>query len=196
MVFYIQDSDDVYGRFGFHPSERQSIQSQPEGRFLSLSFLREAGTLGDVRLAFTALYIPAGTLDPVRARDGVLNGTSANSVLFSSGQSRIQIILPIRNDAFLQNGARFLVQVLSQQTTSVKTWLSAFMFCMALAFNVYLYGPCFSVLSFLGLPRLKTWDNLKCLNNLLFSGTRVSRSACLVISNLEPWLFKWFGLWP
>lgn len=111
MVFYIQDSDDVYGRFGFHPRERQSIQSQPEGRFLSLSFLREAGTLGEVSLTFTALYIPAGTLDPARARDGVLNGSTANSLLFSSGLSRVQVILPIRNDAFLQNGARFLIQV-------------------------------------------------------------------------------------
>ncbi|XP_053337317.1 adhesion G-protein coupled receptor V1 [Clarias gariepinus] len=119
MIFYIQDSDDIYGRFGFHPRERQSIQSQPEGRFLSLSFLREAGTLGEVRLAFSALYIPAGTLDPARARDGVLNGTSANSLLFSSGQSRAQVILPIRNDAFLQNGARFLIQLDSLQLVNI-----------------------------------------------------------------------------
>ncbi|XP_026994314.2 adhesion G-protein coupled receptor V1 isoform X1 [Tachysurus fulvidraco] len=119
MVFYIQDSDDVYGRFGFHPLERQSIQSQPEGRFLSLSFLREAGTLGEVRLAFTALYIPAGTLDPARARDGVLNGTSANSLLFSSGQARVQLTLPIRNDAFLQNGARFLIQLDTLQLVNI-----------------------------------------------------------------------------
>lgn len=150
MIFYIQDSDDIYGRFGFHPRERQSIQSQPEGRFLSLSFLREAGTLGEVRLAFSALYIPAGTLDPARARDGVLNGTSANSLLFSSGQSRAQVILPIRNDAFLQNGARFLIQVLSQQTANhVKTWSSTPVFCMALAFNLFAYSPCLYVLSFL-----------------------------------------------
>ncbi|GAA6109100.1 adhesion G-protein coupled receptor V1 isoform X1 [Tachysurus ichikawai] len=119
MVFYIQDSDDVYGRFGFHPRERQSIQSQPEGRFLSLSFLREAGTLGEVRLAFTALYIPAGTLDPTRARDGVLNGTSANSLLFSSGQARVQLTLPIRNDAFLQNGAHFLIQLDTLQLVNI-----------------------------------------------------------------------------
>ncbi|MCI4392676.1 hypothetical protein PGIGA_G00148550 [Pangasianodon gigas] len=119
MVFYIQDSDDVYGRFGFHPRERQSIQSQPEGRFLSLSFLREAGTLGEVRLAFTALYVPAGILDPARARDGVLNGTSANSLLFSSGQSRVQLTLPIRNDAFLQNGAHFLIQLDSLQLVNI-----------------------------------------------------------------------------
>ncbi|KTG04367.1 hypothetical protein cypCar_00003794 [Cyprinus carpio] len=48
MVFFIQDSDDVYGLFGFHPRENQSIQSQPEGRFLSLSFLREGGTMGEL----------------------------------------------------------------------------------------------------------------------------------------------------
>ncbi len=111
MVFFIQDSDDVYGQFGFHPRENQSIQSQPEGRFLSLSFLREEGTMGEVRLTLSVLYIPARPLDPSRARDGVLNGTSVNSVLFSSGQSRAQLILPIRNDAFLQNGAHFLIQV-------------------------------------------------------------------------------------
>lgn len=138
MVFYIQDSDDVYGRFDFHPHERQSIQSQPEGRFLSLIFLREAGTLGEVRLAFTAFYIPAGTLNPARARDGVLNGTSANSLLFSSGQSRVQLILPIRNDAFLQNGAHFLIQVFSQQTTRVNTWKSSFVFCMVLTQCLFL----------------------------------------------------------
>ncbi|XP_062873808.1 adhesion G-protein coupled receptor V1 [Trichomycterus rosablanca] len=119
MVFYIQDSDDVYGRFGFHSAERQSIQSQPEGRFLSLSFLREGGTLGEVRLVFTALYIPVGSLDPARARDGVLNGTSANSLLFSSGQSRVQLILPIRNDAFLQNGAHFLILLDSLQLVNI-----------------------------------------------------------------------------
>lgn len=111
LVFYIQDSDDVYGQFSFHPKENQSIQSQPDGRFLSLSFLRVGGTLGEVRLSLTVLYIPARPLESSQAREGVLNGTSINSVLFSSGQSRAQLILPIRNDAFLQNGARFLIQV-------------------------------------------------------------------------------------
>lgn len=111
MLFYIQDSDDVYGRLGFHSPERQSIQSQPEGRFLSLSFLREGGTLGDVRLMITALYIPVGILDSARARDGVLNATSTISLLFRSGQSVVQLILPIRNDAFLQNRAHFLILV-------------------------------------------------------------------------------------
>nr|Q6JAN0.1 RecName: Full=Adhesion G-protein coupled receptor V1; AltName: Full=G-protein coupled receptor 98; AltName: Full=Monogenic audiogenic seizure susceptibility protein 1 homolog; AltName: Full=Very large G-protein coupled receptor 1; Flags: Precursor [Danio rerio]AAT07468.1 very large G-protein coupled receptor-1 [Danio rerio] len=119
MVFFIQDSDDVYGRFGFHPRENQSIQSQPEGRFLSLSFLREGGTLGEVRLTLTALYIPARPLDPSRARDGVLNGTSVNTVLFSSGQSRAQLILPIRNDAFLQNGAHFRIQLDSVELVNI-----------------------------------------------------------------------------
>ncbi|XP_051546873.1 adhesion G-protein coupled receptor V1 isoform X1 [Myxocyprinus asiaticus] len=119
MVFYIQDSDDVYGQFGFHPKENQSIQSQPEGRFLSLSFLREGGTLGEVRLTLTTLYIPARPLDPSRARDGVLNGTSVNSVLFNTGQSRAQLILPIRNDAFLQNGAHFLMQLDSVQLVDI-----------------------------------------------------------------------------
>ncbi|XP_072520807.1 adhesion G-protein coupled receptor V1 isoform X2 [Salminus brasiliensis] len=119
MVFYIQDSDDVYGRFGFHPNETQSIQSRPDVRFLSLSFLREGGTLGEVRLALTALYIPAGPLDPTRARGGVLNGTGTNSVLFSSGQSKVQLILPIRNDAFLQNGAHFLIQLDSLQVVNI-----------------------------------------------------------------------------
>ncbi|RXN21226.1 G- coupled receptor 98-like protein [Labeo rohita] len=119
MVFFIQDSDDVYGQFGFHPRENQSIQSQPDGRFLSLSFLRQGGTMGEIQLTLTALYIPARPLDPSRARDGVLNGTSVNSVLFSSGQSRAQLILPIRNDAFLQNGARFLIQLDSVQLVNI-----------------------------------------------------------------------------
>ncbi|KAI1900416.1 hypothetical protein AGOR_G00049720 [Albula goreensis] len=111
MVFYIQDSDDVYGLFRFHPREEQQIQSQPAGRFLSLSFLREGGTLGLVRLSFTALYIPAGPVDPARARDGVLNGTRDNSILFLGGQSEGRLKLPIRNDAFLQNGAHFVIQL-------------------------------------------------------------------------------------
>ncbi|XP_030633613.1 adhesion G-protein coupled receptor V1 [Chanos chanos] len=119
LVFYIQDSDDVYGRFGFHPAMEQSIQSHPEGRYLSLSFLREGGMLGVVRLDFTALYIPAGPLDPARAKDRVLNGTSANSLLFTSGQALAQVTLPIRNDAFLQNGARFLIVLDSVQLMSI-----------------------------------------------------------------------------
>ena len=112
MLFYIQDSDDVYGTFRFHPGEEQSIQSQPQGRFLSLGFLREGGALGEVSLGLSALYLPAGAgLDPALARDGVLNGSRSTSLRFSSGQTRAGLSLPIRNDAFLQNGARFLVQV-------------------------------------------------------------------------------------
>ncbi|XP_056157733.1 adhesion G-protein coupled receptor V1 isoform X2 [Lampris incognitus] len=111
MVFYIQDSDDVYGMFRFHPQEEQSIQSHPEGRFLSLSFLREGGTLGKVSLTLTALYIPTGPLDPSLARDHVLNGSRSVSVVFSHGQEQAHLILPIRNDAFLQNGAHFLIQL-------------------------------------------------------------------------------------
>ncbi|XP_036383544.1 LOW QUALITY PROTEIN: adhesion G-protein coupled receptor V1 [Megalops cyprinoides] len=121
MVFYIQDSDDVYGLFRFHPAEEQRIQSQPSGRFLSLSFLRERGTLGDVRLGFTALYIPAGLVDPTRARDGVLNGTRANSVVFFDGQSLVRLTLPIRNDAFLQNGAHFVIQLDSVDLVNINT---------------------------------------------------------------------------
>ncbi|XP_057203010.1 adhesion G-protein coupled receptor V1-like isoform X1 [Triplophysa rosa] len=119
MVFFIQDSDDVYGQFSFHPKENQSIQSQPEGRYLSLSLLREGGTLGEVRLTLTALYIPARPLESSQAREGVLNGTSINSLMFSSGQSRAQLTLPIRNDAFLQNGAHFLIQLDSVQLVNI-----------------------------------------------------------------------------
>uniref|UniRef100_A0A673Z153 Adhesion G-protein coupled receptor V1 n=1 Tax=Salmo trutta TaxID=8032 RepID=A0A673Z153_SALTR len=119
MMFYLQDSDDVYGLFRFHPEENQNIQSQPDGRFLSLSFLREGGTLGEVALALTALYIPAGPVDPGLARDGVLNGSRSTTVLFSQGQDLTRLTLPIRNDAFLQNGAHFLIQLHSVDLVSI-----------------------------------------------------------------------------
>ncbi|XP_060927102.1 adhesion G-protein coupled receptor V1 [Limanda limanda] len=110
MVFYIQDSDDVYGLFRFDPSKEQSIQSQPTGRFLSLSFIREGGTLGDVSMTLTALYIPAGPIDPSLARDQILNVSRSVNVVF--GRERVvNVTLPIRNDAFLQNGANFLIQL-------------------------------------------------------------------------------------
>ncbi|XP_029296357.1 LOW QUALITY PROTEIN: adhesion G-protein coupled receptor V1 [Cottoperca gobio] len=110
MVFYIQDSDDVYGLFRFDPAKEQSIQSQPEGRFLSLSFLRDGGTLGNVSMTLTALYIPAGPIDPALARDQVLNVSRFVHVVFSL-ERMVHVILPIRNDAFLQNGAHFLIQL-------------------------------------------------------------------------------------
>ncbi|XP_051279685.1 adhesion G-protein coupled receptor V1 isoform X2 [Dicentrarchus labrax] len=110
IVFYIQDSDDVYGLFRFDPAKEQSIQSQPEGRFLSLNFLRDGGTLGDVTMTLTALYIPAGPIDPALARDQVLNVTRSINVVFSR-ERMVHVILPIRNDAFLQNGAHFLIQL-------------------------------------------------------------------------------------
>ncbi|XP_069555964.1 adhesion G-protein coupled receptor V1 [Brachyistius frenatus] len=110
MVFYIEDSDDVYGLFWFNSAKEQSIQSQPEGRFLSLHFLRDGGTLGDVSMTLTALYIPAGPIDPALARDQVLNVSRSINVVFSREQM-VHVILPIRNDAFLQNGAHFLIQL-------------------------------------------------------------------------------------
>ncbi|XP_075960449.1 adhesion G-protein coupled receptor V1 [Anarhichas minor] len=110
IVFYIQDSDNVYGLFRFDPTKEQSIQSQPEGRFLLLNFLREGGTLGDVSLALTALYIPAGPIDPALAGDQVLNVSRSVKVVFSR-ERMIHVVLPIRNDAFLQNGAHFLIQL-------------------------------------------------------------------------------------
>ncbi|XP_071260291.1 adhesion G-protein coupled receptor V1-like isoform X2 [Salvelinus alpinus] len=119
MVFYIQDSDDVYGLFLFHPEKTQTIQSRPDSRFLSLSFLREGGTLGEVALSLTALYIPAGPVDPGLARDRVLNASRSSTVLFSQGQDQARLTLPIRNDAFLQNGAHFLIQLDSVDLVSI-----------------------------------------------------------------------------
>lgn len=115
IVFYIQDSDDVYGLFRFDPAKEQSIQSQPEGRFLSLNFLRDGGTLGNVSMALTALYIPAGPVDPALARDQVLNVSRTVHVVFSH-ERMVHVTLPIRNDAFLQNGAHFLIQVTRLET--------------------------------------------------------------------------------
>ncbi|XP_074494393.1 adhesion G-protein coupled receptor V1 [Sebastes fasciatus] len=120
MVFYIQDSDDVYGLFRFDPAKEQSIQSKPEGRFLSLNFLREGGTLGDVYMTLTALYIPAGPIDPALARDQVLNVSRSINVVFSR-ERMVHVILPIRNDAFLQNGAHFLIQLNKLELVDINT---------------------------------------------------------------------------
>lgn len=76
-----------------------------------MSFGRHNGTVGVVQLNYTVLYIPAGDVDLSNAKDDILNVSSKNSVIFMPGQSQISIKLPIRNDAFLQNGASFLVQV-------------------------------------------------------------------------------------
>ncbi|XP_061673206.1 adhesion G-protein coupled receptor V1 isoform X2 [Syngnathoides biaculeatus] len=110
MLFYIQDSDDVYGIFRFNPEKEQSIQSQPEGRFLKLNFLRDGGMLGKVSMSLTALYIPAGPIDPELARDQVLNVSRTVNVVFSRERTAL-VVLPIRNDAFLQNGAHFFIQL-------------------------------------------------------------------------------------
>ncbi|KAF1420925.1 G-protein coupled receptor 98, partial [Spheniscus magellanicus] len=111
LLFYIQDSDDVYGLIKFYPLENQKIESNPTGRFLSLSFARERGTVGDVQLIYTALYIPAGALDPERAKDGILNMSRRSILMFPEGKTQDTLNIPIRNDAFLQNGAHFLVQL-------------------------------------------------------------------------------------
>ncbi|XP_068617051.1 adhesion G-protein coupled receptor V1 [Brachionichthys hirsutus] len=110
IVFYIQDSDDVYGIFRFDPDKEQSIHSQPEGRFLSLNFRRDGGMLGNVTMMLTALYIPSGPIDPTLARDQVLNVNRSVYVTFAL-ERMVNVILPIRNDAFLQNGAHFLIQL-------------------------------------------------------------------------------------
>ncbi|XP_026199339.1 adhesion G-protein coupled receptor V1 [Anabas testudineus] len=110
MVFYIQDSDNVYGLFRFDLAKKQRIHSQPDGRFLSLYFLRDGGTLGDVSMTLTALYIPAGPIDPALARDQVLNVSRSVNVVFAR-ERMVNVRLPIRSDAFLQNGAHFLIQL-------------------------------------------------------------------------------------
>ncbi|KAE8292326.1 hypothetical protein D5F01_LYC09693 [Larimichthys crocea] len=94
IVFYIQDSDDVYGLFRFDPTKEQSIQSQPESRFLSLHFLRDGGTLGDVSMTLTALYIPAGPIDPALARDQVLNVSRSLNTL-----ELVDVNLPITSNS-------------------------------------------------------------------------------------------------
>ncbi|XP_075324846.1 adhesion G-protein coupled receptor V1 [Odontesthes bonariensis] len=124
MVFYIQDSDDVYGLFRFDPAKEQSIQSQPEGRFLSLHFVRDGGTLGDVSMALTTLYIPAGPIDPALARDQVLNVSRTINVAFTS-ERMVHVTLPIRNDAFLQNGANFLIQLKTLELIDISPLISS-----------------------------------------------------------------------
>lgn len=111
LLFYIQDSDDVYGLITFFPMENQKIESSPGERYLSLSFSRSGGTKGDVKMFYSALYIPAGAVDPLRAKDGILNISRRNSLIFPEQKTQVITKLPIRNDAFLQNGAHFLIQV-------------------------------------------------------------------------------------
>ncbi|XP_059551072.1 adhesion G-protein coupled receptor V1 [Myotis daubentonii] len=111
LLFYIQDSDDVYGLITFFPMENQKIESSPGERYLSLSFSRSGGTKGDVRMIYSALYIPAGAVDPLRAKDGILNISRRNSLIFPEQKTQVTTKLPIRNDAFLQNGAHFLIQL-------------------------------------------------------------------------------------
>ncbi|NXF82786.1 GPR98 protein, partial [Sclerurus mexicanus] len=111
LLFYIQDSDDVYGLIKFYPLENQKIESNPTGRFLSLSFAREGGTVGDVQLVYTAVYIPAGALDPEEAKGGILNISKRSILIFPEGKTQVTVNIPIRNDAFLQNGAHFLIQL-------------------------------------------------------------------------------------
>uniref|UniRef100_A0ACB8EQA8 G-protein coupled receptor 98 n=1 Tax=Sphaerodactylus townsendi TaxID=933632 RepID=A0ACB8EQA8_9SAUR len=111
LLFYIQDSDDVYGVIKFYPLENQRIESSPDGRFLSLSFARQKGTVGDVKLSYTVIYIPAGPVDPERAKEGVLNVSGRSILHLPEGKTEDIIKVPIRNDAFLQNGAHFLIQL-------------------------------------------------------------------------------------
>ncbi|XP_036619299.1 adhesion G-protein coupled receptor V1 [Trichosurus vulpecula] len=111
LLFYIQDSDDVYGLIKFYPLEDQKIESSPGERFLSLNFARQGGTKGDVKMFFSTFYIPAGSVDPLRAKDGILNVSRINSLIFPEWKTQVAMKLPIRNDAFLQNGAHFLVQL-------------------------------------------------------------------------------------
>lgn len=110
-MFYIQDSDDVYGVLTFYPLENQRIESSPNGRFLSLSFARQKGTVGDVKLSYTVMYIPAGPVDPERTKEGILNISGRSILHLPEGKTEDTIKVSIRNDAFLQNGAHFLVQV-------------------------------------------------------------------------------------
>ncbi|XP_019589799.2 adhesion G-protein coupled receptor V1 [Rhinolophus sinicus] len=111
LLFYIQDSDDVYGLLTFFPMENQKIESTPGERYLSLSFTRLGGTKGDVRMFYSALYIPAGAAGPLEAKDGILNISRRNNFIFPGYKTQVTTKLPIRNDAFLQNGAHFLVQL-------------------------------------------------------------------------------------
>ncbi|XP_073933195.1 adhesion G-protein coupled receptor V1 isoform X3 [Castor canadensis] len=111
LLLYIRDSDDVYGLIAFFPMENQKIESYPGERYLSLSFTRLGGTKGDVRMLYSSLYIPAGDVDPLRAKDGILNISGRSSLVFLENKTQVTAKLPIRNDAFLQNGAHFLVQL-------------------------------------------------------------------------------------
>ncbi|XP_058132092.1 adhesion G-protein coupled receptor V1 [Dasypus novemcinctus] len=108
LLFYIQDSDDVYGLITFSSMENQKIESSPGERLLSLSFSRLGGAKGDVRMLYSALYIPAGA---VQAKNGILNISRRNSLIFPEQKTQLTTKLLIRNDAFLQNGAHFLIQM-------------------------------------------------------------------------------------
>ncbi|KAL1783722.1 G-protein coupled receptor 98 [Sigmodon hispidus] len=111
LLLYIQDSDNVYGEITLLPLESQKIESSPSERCLSLSFTRLGGTKGDLKVIYSALYIPAGAVDPLRAKDGILNTSRRGSLIFPEHNNQVTTKLPIRNDAFLQNEAHFLVQL-------------------------------------------------------------------------------------
>nr|XP_040129297.1 LOW QUALITY PROTEIN: adhesion G-protein coupled receptor V1 [Ictidomys tridecemlineatus] len=120
LLFYIQDSDDVYGLITFFPMENQKIESSPGERHLSLSFTRLGGTKGDVRMLYSARYIPAAVVDPLQVKNGILNTSRKNSLIFPEHKTQVTTQLPIRNDAFLQNGAHFIVQLESVMLVNIK----------------------------------------------------------------------------
>ncbi|CAO2593097.1 Adhesion G-protein coupled receptor V1, partial [Lemmus lemmus] len=79
LLLYIQDSDNVYGEIVFFPVEGQKIESSPTERCLSLSLARLGGAKGDVKVTYSVLYIPTGAVDPLRAKDGILNTSRSGS---------------------------------------------------------------------------------------------------------------------
>ncbi|KAL8203640.1 UNVERIFIED_CONTAM: G-protein coupled receptor 98 [Gekko kuhli] len=90
-----EDNDDVYGVIKFYPLENQRIESSPDGRFLSLSFARQKGTVGDVKLSYTVMYIPAGPVDPERTKEDILNISGRSILHLPAGKMEDTVKFPV-----------------------------------------------------------------------------------------------------
>ncbi|XP_077988560.1 adhesion G-protein coupled receptor V1-like [Glandiceps talaboti] len=115
----IQDSDDVYGVIQFSSDTEQRIVTATSARKLQLTLTRATGLGGDVLVAFNATYVLPSNAE--LSDTDILILSDPSTTLFPASVNTHRFEIPLRDDAFLQIGALFEIELTSVALQGIET---------------------------------------------------------------------------
>ncbi|XP_068693739.1 adhesion G-protein coupled receptor V1-like isoform X3 [Montipora foliosa] len=106
-VFFVRDSDDVYGIVNFAPGNQQRINMDSIPRQLRLNITRAGGLVGNIAVNISVMYQLPGSNSP----SNEISLTYPPEVAIGTGVESVLVTVDIGNNGFIKLGASFKAEL-------------------------------------------------------------------------------------